>query len=33
VNYGNPKAYPRRDIDGQRRPKGRRPDAGADEIR
>jgi hypothetical protein len=33
VNYGNPRVHPRRDIDGQRRPKGRRPDAGADELR
>jgi hypothetical protein len=33
VNYGNPKSYPRNDIDGQRRPKRGRPDAGADELR
>jgi len=31
VNYGNPNSHPRLDIDGQRRPHGRRPDAGADE--
>jgi hypothetical protein len=31
VNYGNPRNHPRVDIDGQRRPGGRRPDAGADE--
>jgi hypothetical protein len=33
VNFGNPKSHPKVDIDGQRRPKGRRPDAGADELR
>jgi hypothetical protein len=33
INRGNPKSYPMRDIDGQRRPKGGRPDAGADEAR
>jgi hypothetical protein len=33
IRFGNPKSYPGRDIDGQRRPKGRRPDAGADELR
>jgi hypothetical protein len=31
VNYGNPRNPPRFDIDGQRRPHGRRADAGADE--
>jgi hypothetical protein len=31
INRGNPKSYPQRDIDGQRRPIGKRPDAGADE--
>ena len=31
VNYGNPNNHPRVDIDGQRRPGGRRADAGADE--
>jgi len=31
LGYGNPKSHPRFDIDGQRRPAGRRPDAGADE--
>jgi hypothetical protein len=33
INRGDPRSYPRRDIDGQRRPKGGRPDAGADEAR
>ncbi len=33
VNRGDPASYPRRDIDGQQRPKGARPDAGADERR
>jgi hypothetical protein len=33
ANFGNPKSYPTGDIDGQRRLKGRRPDAGADEFR
>ena len=33
INRGDPNHYPRRDIDGQRRPKGGRPDAGADEAR
>jgi hypothetical protein len=33
IDRGNPKSYPRVDIDGQRRPSGRRPDAGADEFR
>ena len=32
VAYGNPKSFPRTDIDGQKRKKGRRPDAGADEL-
>jgi hypothetical protein len=31
VNRGDPKSYPSKDIDGQKRPKGRAPDAGADE--
>jgi hypothetical protein len=33
VNAGDPKSHPRRDIDGERRPKGGRADAGADELR
>ena len=33
VNSGDPASHPRRDIDGERRPKGGRPDAGADERR
>jgi hypothetical protein len=33
INAGDPKTFPRRDIDGQRRPAGKRPDAGADEMR
>jgi hypothetical protein len=33
INHGDPKNHPRVDIDGQRRPTGRRPDAGADEVR
>jgi hypothetical protein len=33
INHGGKAGYPRRDIDGQRRPKGSRPDAGADERR
>jgi hypothetical protein len=33
IDRGDPSAYPRRDIDGQRRPGGRAPDAGADERR
>ncbi len=33
VGYGNPGSHPATDIDGQKRPKGRRPDAGADELR
>jgi hypothetical protein len=31
INAGDPKSFPTRDIDGQRRPRGGRPDAGADE--
>jgi hypothetical protein len=31
INRGDPLSYPRTDIQGQRRPKGPRPDAGADE--
>jgi hypothetical protein len=31
VGHGNPGSYPTTDIDGQRRPQGGRPDAGADE--
>lgn len=33
INRGDPKSFPRVDIDGQRRPRGRKPDAGADESR
>ena len=33
VNRGDPGSYPKRDIDGEKRPKGGRPDAGADEAR
>jgi len=33
INAGSPNAFPARDIDGQRRPLGKRPDAGADEAR
>jgi hypothetical protein len=33
INHGNPSNYPRRDIEGDKRPKGRLPDAGADEAR
>jgi hypothetical protein len=33
VNAGSPKVFPKTDIDGQKRPKGKRPDAGADERR
>ncbi len=33
INGGDPTSHPRRDIDGERRPKGGRPDAGADERR
>jgi hypothetical protein len=32
IDRGSPGTYPRRDIDGDRRPKGGRPDAGADEA-
>lgn len=32
VNRGHPSSFPRRDIDGQRRPIGHRADAGADEA-
>jgi hypothetical protein len=31
VNAGDPKDFPARDLDGQRRPMGKAPDAGADE--
>jgi hypothetical protein len=33
INRGHPTSFPRVDIDGQRRPSGRRSDAGADEHR
>jgi hypothetical protein len=33
INHGDPKNFPRHDIFGQRRPKGKRPDAGAVETR
>jgi hypothetical protein len=33
INQGSRSGFPRRDIDGQRRPRGSRPDAGADERR
>jgi len=33
VNRGDPRNYPQRDIDWQRRPRGSRSDAGADEFR
>jgi hypothetical protein len=33
VNHGDPSSFPRRDIDGQRRPQGKAVDAGADERR
>lgn len=33
IGHGNPNSHPKRDIDGQRRPQGRRFDAGADERR
>jgi hypothetical protein len=33
VNAGHPRSYPRRDMDGHKRPRGGRPDAGADEVR
>ena len=32
IGRGSPKEFPARDIDGQRRPRGGRPDAGADEA-
>jgi hypothetical protein len=32
IDQGNPSGHPRSDIDGQRRPSGRRADAGADEA-
>jgi hypothetical protein len=31
INRGTRSSFPRRDIDGQARPRGSRPDAGADE--
>jgi hypothetical protein len=33
IGHGDPHSWPRRDIDGQRRPQGRKVDAGADERR
>jgi hypothetical protein len=33
VDRGDPRDYPRTDIDGRRRPLGRAPDAGATEVR
>ncbi len=33
VNRGDPKNYPLTDFQGDRRPQGKRPDAGADELR
>jgi hypothetical protein len=33
INHGDPSSFPRLDIDGQRRPRGRTVDAGADERR
>lgn len=33
IGRGDPRRFPRSDIDGSRRPKGGRPDAGADEAR
>ncbi len=33
INRGDPKDFPRFDIQGERRPKGKRVDAGADEVR
>jgi hypothetical protein len=33
VNRGYARSFPRRDIDGHRRPRGGAPDAGADELR
>ena len=32
INHGNPKDYPKHDLDGQKRPQGRRVDAGAYEY-
>ncbi len=32
LNHGDPGSFPARDIDGQKRPRGKRPDAGADEA-
>jgi hypothetical protein len=32
IDHGDPASYPKRDIQRQRRPHGRRPDAGADEY-
>ena len=32
IDHGDPRSFPRVDIEGQRRPKGRAPDAGADEA-
>jgi hypothetical protein len=32
IDRGDPTSYPAADIDGERRPKGRAPDAGADEL-
>ena len=33
IGRGDPAGYPATDIDGQRRPRGSAPDAGADEVR
>jgi hypothetical protein len=33
IGAGDPRSYPKRDINGQKRPAGRGPDAGADEYR
>jgi hypothetical protein len=33
VDAGDPTSFPARDIDGERRPQGKAPDAGADELR
>jgi hypothetical protein len=33
IGHGDPKSHPAKDIDGQKRPQGKRPDAGADETR
>lgn len=33
INHGDPRIFPKRDIFGHRRPRGRRPDAGAVETR